>query len=119
MKLFEVKNRPPAWMLCEAAEGKNLHLEHLEDLIFNEGYTGAQRALTYLENLRLMLADGKGEAVKVTVKWDGAPAIICGIDPADGQFFVGTKSVFARDSKACKTEKDIQDRKSTRLNSSH
>ena len=30
----------------------------------------------------------------MTVKWDGAPAIICGINPENGKFFVGTKSVF-------------------------
>ena len=27
--------------------------------------------------------------MKVTTKWDGAPAIICGRNPQDGRFFVG------------------------------
>jgi hypothetical protein len=107
MKLFEIRQTPPRWLILEGAEGKNLHLEHIEDLVFNEGYMGAQRALSYMESLRQMFADGKGTTTKVTVKWDGAPAIICGIDPADGKFFVGTKSVFSKDSKACKTQKDI------------
>ncbi len=107
MKLFEIKQTAPRWQLLESKEGKNLHLEHLEDLVFNEGYLGAKRALNYLESIRQMLAKGKGEATKITVKWDGAPAIICGTDPADGKFFVGTKSVFSADSKACKSQKDI------------
>ena len=93
MKLFEIKEETASWMLCESAEGKNVHLEHVEDLVYNEGYVGAQKALNYMENLRKMFAIGEGSPVKVTVKWDGAPAIICGTDPADGKFFVGTKSV--------------------------
>lgn len=108
MKLFEVRNKPAPWLLCEAAEGKNTHLEHLEDLILNLGYQGAQSAFAYLEGLRAMLAEGTGTPGKVTVKWDGAPAIICGIDPADGKFFLGTKSVFARDAKLVKSVKDIK-----------
>lgn len=109
MKLFEIKNDTNHWMLCEAAEGKNVHLEHIEDLIFNEGYLGAQRALNYLEGLRGMFAQGEGNSIKVTVKWDGAPAVICGTDPADGKFFVGTKSVFAKtEPKLCKSAADIK-----------
>lgn len=107
MKLFEIRNTAPKWLLVESAEGKNLHLEHIEDLVFNEGFTGAQRALNYIEGLRQMFAEGAGTTTKVTVKWDGAPAIICGTDPTDGKFFVGTKSVFSKDSKACKSQKDI------------
>ena len=44
----------------------------------------------------------------ITTKWDGAPAVICGIDPADGEFFVGTKGVFAQEPKAAKTQSDVQ-----------
>ena len=108
MKLFEIKNNPPKWLISESASGKNAHLEHVEDLVFNEGYLGAKRALNYLESLRQMLADGGGSTTKVTVKWDGAPTVICGIDPEDGKFFVGTKSVFSKaEPKVCKTPKDV------------
>jgi hypothetical protein len=41
-----------------------------------------------------MLTGHVGGRLNVTVKWDGAPAIICGINPENGKFFVGTKSVF-------------------------
>jgi hypothetical protein len=47
------------------------------------------------------------KAVNVSVKWDGAPAIIAGIDPADGKFFVGTKGVFAKTPKTIKGKTDI------------
>jgi hypothetical protein len=56
-----------------------------------------------------MLAEGTGTTTRLTVKWDGSPAVICGIDPEDGKFFVGTKSVFAKaEPKRCKSERDIQ-----------
>jgi hypothetical protein len=88
---------------------KNTHLEHLEDDIFNNGYAGAQNALNFLGSLRDMLTTGAGGGgMKVTVKWDGAPAIFCGIDPETEMFFVGTKSVFAKtEPKICYSEDDI------------
>jgi hypothetical protein len=107
MKLFEIRKQTPQWLLTEST--KNTHLEHLEDLIFNSGYAGAQSALDYVESLRQMLAEGTGTTTKLTVKWDGSPAVICGIDPADGKFFVGTKSVFAKaEPKRCKSDRDIE-----------
>ena len=106
MKLFEIKRQTPAWLLTESA--KNVHLEHLEDLIFNKGYAGAVEAVNYVESLRGMLAEGTGTTTKLTVKWDGSPAVICGIDPADGKFFVGTKSVFAKaNPRRCKKDADV------------
>ena len=105
MKLYEIKKQPHPWLLTES---KNTHLEHLEDLIFNQGYQGATSAIDYVESLRKMLADGTGSTASVTVKWDGSPAVFCGIDPQDGRFFVGTKSIFAQEPKLCKTAKNIQ-----------
>lgn len=106
MKLYEIKRQTPEFLLTES---KNTHLEHLEDLVFNTGYAGAVSALDYIESLRGMLAEGTGTTTKLTVKWDGSPAIICGVDPADGKFFVGTKSVFAKaEPKVCKTSRDIE-----------
>ena len=58
---------------------KILHLEHPEDTIL----TGDD---SFLQSLRL-----KGD---LSVKVDGAPAIVWGTNPATGNFFVGTKSVF-------------------------
>ena len=107
MKLFEIKRQTPEFLLTES---KNVHLEHLEDLIFNKGYAGAEEAITYIDSLRNMLAEGTGTTSKLTVKWDGSPAIICGIDPADGKFFVGTKAVFSKgEPKRGKTARQIQE----------
>ena len=72
---------------------KNTHLEHLEDNILNGGSQGGREAVAFLRSLGDMLDQGGADA-RVTVKWDGAPAIICGINPENGRFFVGTKSVF-------------------------
>jgi len=72
---------------------KNTHLEHLEDNILNDGSQGGKEAVAFLRSLGDMLDQGSAEA-RVTVKWDGAPAIICGVNPDNGRFFVGTKSVF-------------------------
>lgn len=106
MKLFEIKGQTPNFLLVES---KNTHLEHLEDLVFNSGYAGAMAALDYVESLRNMLAEGTGTTTKLTVKWDGSPAIICGIDPTDSKFFVGTKAVFSKSNpRLCKTPKDVQ-----------
>ena len=94
--------------IAEAAPGKNVHLVHLEDLVFDEGYAGAEQALQYLDGVRDMLAQGGGKT-QVTVKWDGAPAIVAGIDPADHKFFVGTKSVFAKTPKLVKDKKSLKE----------
>ena len=72
---------------------KNTHLEHLEDNILNDGSRGGIEAVAFLRSLGDMLDQGAADA-RVTVKWDGAPAVICGITPDNGRFFVGTKSVF-------------------------
>ena len=106
MKLYEIKKQTPNFLLTES---KNTHLEHLEDLIFNRGYAGAEEALNYIDSLRHMLAEGTGTTTKLTVKWDGSPAIVCGTDPADSKFFVGTKSVFSKgEPKLCKSARDIE-----------
>jgi len=58
---------------------KNTHLHHPEDSIL----TGDLSVLKWFTS--------KG---KLSVKIDGSPAIVWGTNPATGNFFVGTKSVF-------------------------
>ena len=55
-----------------------------------------------------MLAGSSNKKVNMTVKWDGAPAIICGTNPENGKFFVGTKSVFNKNPKINYTNADIR-----------
>ena len=89
------------------AAGKNTHLTHVEDRIIIDGSQGGKEAINILKEMGKYLSGNKSGGV-VTTKWDGAPAIICGTDPADGNFFVGTKSVFAKtEPKVCKTNEDI------------
>ena len=86
---------------------KNTHLEHLEDNILNGGSEGGKEAVAFLRSLGKMLDQG-GADTRVTVKWDGAPAIICGTNPDNGRFFVGTKSVFNKvDPKIIYSEEDV------------
>ena len=93
--------------LNEAKEGKNLHLEHLEDNIFNRGVAGARESIAFLQSLRDMLAGRSQSKLNVTTKWDGAPAVFAGINPDNGKFFVGTKGVFAKNAKLNYTNDDI------------
>ena len=58
---------------------KNTHLEHPEDSILN----GDLSVLDWFVNPGTL-----------SLKIDGAPAIVFGTNPATGKFFVGTKSVF-------------------------
>jgi len=72
---------------------KNLHLEHPEDSILNGDLT---------------VLDWFTASGDLSVKVDGAPAIVWGIHPENGKFFVGTKSVFNKVKiKICYTQEDV------------
>ena len=88
-------------------EGANLHLEHIEDEILNRGVAGARDAINFLQALRDMLAGHSQTKVNVTTKWDGSPAIFCGVNPDNNKFFVGTKGVFNANAKLNYTDDDI------------
>ena len=89
------------------AEEKNLHMEHIEDLILNDGVTGAKQIFNFLIQMREMLGGHTTKKVAATVKWDGAPAIFAGIDPRDDKFFVAKKGIFNKTPKLYKTQADI------------
>jgi len=86
-------------------EQKNTHMTHIEDKVLYGGVSGTRQAINALRELRDMLA---GEtSSKLSTKWDGAPAIFCGQDPTDGEFFVAKKGVFAKNPKVYKTAAEI------------
>jgi hypothetical protein len=86
-------------------ESKNTHMTHIEDKVLYGGVDGTRQAINALRGLRDLLAgSGKG---KVSVKWDGAPAIFCGTDPSDGKFFVAKKGIFNKNPMVYKTNADI------------
>ena len=76
---------------------KNTHLEHLEDDIINRGAVGGDNAINFLKSVRNMLAGTTGSKTNITVKWDGAPAIICGINPE-----------LSEDHRTCRHQSDIE-----------
>jgi len=90
-------------------ENVNTHLTHLEDLSLFKGKKGAVEAIRFLKNLSTIVKGHSPKKFNVTTKWDGSPAIVCGKDPADGKFFIGTKGVFAKKPKLNKSPKDIED----------
>ena len=93
--------------LSEAA-GKNTHMTHIEDLILDGGVKGARQAILALRSLRDMLSGNAKAPIDITVKWDGAPAVFCGEDPRDGQFFVAKKGIFNAEPKVYKSHADIK-----------
>ncbi|MBC8442589.1 MAG: hypothetical protein H8D80_00200 [Proteobacteria bacterium] len=94
--------------LSYLTESKNLHMEHLEDAVFNEGTKGINDAVNFIKSVSNMLRGSSKSGVNITVKWDGAPAIFCGTNPENGKFFVGTKSVFNKTPKINYTHDDIR-----------
>jgi hypothetical protein len=73
----------------------NVHLNHPEDMIL----TGDLSVINALY----------GDAF-VSVKIDGSPAIVWGTHPENGEFFVGTKSVFNKKKiRICYTKENIRE----------
>ena len=88
---------------------KNTHLEHLEDSILLDGEQGAKDAFMFLDELARVFTGTQSNNFKITTKWDGAPAVFCGIYPGTDKFFVGSKSIFNVNAKVNFTDKDIDD----------
>ena len=103
-------------LLFEDKGGKNLHLEHIEDEILNYGITGGRASINFIQSLRDMFAGASRSSINMTVKWDGAPAVFAGVDPEDGKFFVGKKSVFNVNPQLYKTNADVDKYTSGDLN---
>ena len=81
---------------------RNKHLPHVEDLMFLEGRGGLASSLHILSEV-MRQSDG----IRMSVKWDGRPAIVCGINPENSKFFVGTKAAFNKDVRAFHTKDEI------------
>lgn len=81
-------------MLQEALE---VRIQHPEDMIYWEGSAGAQKAI----NALLELAENATSTT--TVKWDGSPAIVFGVDK-DNKFILTDKGGFTVKSYKGRTE---------------
>ena len=76
------------------------HLEHLEDELLNYGTVGCEAIVGHFREVYNLLGtknpvDGNPGGF-VQTKWDGAPSIICGVDPMTGIFFVGIAKTTVR-----------------------
>lgn len=88
---------------------KASHMTHLEDLVFELGVNGTRSAIMFMRDVRDMLTIGSGNKSAVaTIKWDGAPALIMGVNPENKQFFVAKKSIFNKNPKLYYNHADIE-----------
>ena len=94
-------------IITEATSSKNTHMTHIEDRVIYGGVGGARDAILALRSMRDMLAGSSKKTTDVTVKWDGAPAVFAGIDPADKKFFVAKKGIFNKNPKVYKSHAEI------------
>ena len=69
------------------------HLEHIEDEMLNYGTEGCEAAVRFMRELVKMLGK-KSSSAFLQTKLDGAPSVVCCIDPGSKMFFVVNKSVF-------------------------
>lgn len=99
-----------SWLsLNEASAPRQVisHLTHIEDLVWTNYQQGATDAVAYLRDVANVLKGHADKAYNLSVKVDGAPAIVVGRDPDDGQFFVATKSALAKTPRVAKSLDEI------------
>ena len=88
----------------DAIDGAVKHIDHLEENILNKGKQGVIEAINQIESSISYFVDESD--YKISTKFDGAPAIVAGID-TNNKFFVASKSAFAKNPKINYTEEDI------------
>ena len=88
----------------DAIDGAVKHIDHLEENILNKGRQGVEEAIKQIESSISYFVDESDYTI--STKFDGAPAIVAGLDIKD-RFFVASKSAFAKNPKINYTEEDI------------
>ncbi len=102
------KDNTSKYLVIEQQEGIIKHLTHLEELILTRQKEGLDVAIEFIKALADSFNGNVDSGVFTTVKYDGAPAIICGYNPENNKFFVSTKSIAAKTPKINYTVQDIQ-----------
>lgn len=102
------KENTSKYLVIEQQEGIIKHLTHLEEYILTQQKQGLDIAVNFIKALTDSFNGNTDSGVFTTVKYDGAPAIICGYNPENNKFFVATKSAAAKTPKVCYTIQDIQ-----------
>lgn len=98
----------PEEIILEEKESVITHLTHLEELILTKKQDGLNLAIFFLKELYDALHSNTSSKTFVSVKYDGAPAIITGYHPENGKFFVATKSITNVNPKINYTEADVE-----------
>lgn len=88
---------------------KNVHLEHIEDLMLMFGEDGVKESFSYIDDLVSTFSGSPKNSRQYSTKWDGAPAIFCGYDPEDKKFFVAKKGIFNKTPILFKSHKEIDE----------
>ena len=94
-------------ILNEQAENVLTHLTHLEELILTSKKQGLDIAVQFLRELFETFRGKVDSQVYTTIKFDGAPSLICGIHPETKKFFVSTKSIANVSPKVNYTDEDV------------
>lgn len=71
---------------------QNKHIEHIDDMVFHGHALHAIDCIA--EMVDALTGAKKPKHLHVSTKFDGSPAVVFGVNPNNGRFFVGTKSVF-------------------------
>lgn len=83
------------------------HLDHIEDHIFDGGHAGMSHIAGVLDDSLNFLSGTKKGSTRFTVKYDGAPAVVFGINPDNHRFFVASKAAFNKNPKLNYSASDI------------
>ena len=94
-------------LITEEAEGVLKHLTHLEELILTSKQEGLNIAIQFLRELYDTFKGKADSKTFTSIKFDGSPASIVGINPENGKFFVSTKSLGNVNPKINYTDEDV------------
>jgi hypothetical protein len=83
------------------------HMSHINEYVILGGVDGLRKAINFIQQVRDRLAGKAKKPVNLTVKMDGAPAVIAGYHPENGKFFVAKKSLFNKEPKYYTTEAEV------------
>jgi len=94
-------------IVAKTTKSTNLHMEHIEDLIFKCGHSGIIKCKDIMEKTINTLKKQK-EEVSISTKFDGAPAVFCWSSfpnlPNNG---IAIKGLFNKDPQIYNTVNDI------------
>ena len=95
------------FLVEEAQEGAKLkHIHHAEDRPIFHGQEGFAHAEGALMGAHHHMTQGL-QSNKLTMKYDGSPAVVFGHHPETGKFFVASKSAFNKTPKINYTPEDV------------